>query len=255
MKLQAGSYLKELNSIDSTNTYLLNLIKKNAALPGMGVFTTTQTRGKGQRGHKWLGEPGKNLAISFAVPVKGIPLSRQFLFSAAVAGALCKYLTAVTGSKNNNVKWPNDIYYGHKKLAGILIESIIGPGKNSPGTSWQWAVIGIGINVNQTSFDAEVPNAISLQQITGQPHDIKMLAQQLVAYLQHSLQLFDNEQDERVLGRYNRHLYRQNEQVNFKTAEGDFTAVIKEVLLNGQLAVSTVTGDRNLTHGVQEWVV
>ena len=62
---------------------------------------------------------------------------------------------------NAFIKWPNDLYWRDRKAGGILIENII------RGKDWQSAVAGIGININQTSFDPDITNAISLKQITG----------------------------------------------------------------------------------------
>ncbi len=151
--------LIELESVDSTNNYAMARIHEGMAFDGMVCLARHQWAGKGQRGKSWLDEPGQNLIMSLVIEPGTLILSQQFLFSAAVALGILDLIYTI---KNDNwrIKWPNDIYWNDRKAAGILIESVI------KGKSWLFAVIGVGMNLNQESFPEEISNAISLKQIT-----------------------------------------------------------------------------------------
>ncbi|MFN1208770.1 biotin--[acetyl-CoA-carboxylase] ligase, partial [Enterococcus lactis] len=72
------------------------------------------------------------------------------------------------------IKWPNDIYFQDRKAGGILIENIIN------GQLWKWAVVGVGLNINQVQFLGDIESkAVSLKQITGKTFDCFQLAQEL----------------------------------------------------------------------------
>lgn len=148
----------------STNSYL----KENGEIPAMCfVAARSQTAGRGQRGNSWEAEPGKNLTFSFRFKPEELLPSRQFIISQAVALAMVEGLKqfGILGA----VKWPNDIYVGNMKIAGILIENQI------MGSSIQSSLIGIGLNVNQTEFLSDAPNPVSMSQISGMEYNLEEL--------------------------------------------------------------------------------
>lgn len=145
-----------LDEADSTNTY----VARNATslADDTVVYTDSQTAGRGQRGNSWESEPGKNLTFSMLVRPQNFPAIRQFSLSEAVAVAIVD----VIGEELEifaEIKWPNDIYWRNRKLAGILIEHAV------MGREIMHTVIGIGLNVNQHKFLSDAPNPVSLIQI------------------------------------------------------------------------------------------
>ena len=134
---------------------------------GTVIPTPRQTAGRGQRGNSWEMEPDKNLAFSYLLKNPAVAPAEQFYISEAaslaVVDALSDILPGVT------VKWPNDIYYGDRKLAGMLIEHSL------TSTKISQTIIGIGLNVNQQKFISDAPNPVSLSQITGREHDLTEL--------------------------------------------------------------------------------
>lgn len=142
-----------------------------AAEDGTVVATAEQSAGRGQRGNTWESEPGKNLTFSIVVR-RGFEAPRQFelsmLVSLGVTAALSKYLDP----SRLKVKWPNDIYFDDRKLAGILIENTV----NSRGI--ERSIVGIGLNVNQTEFMSEAPNPVSMKGITGETYDLETLLEE-----------------------------------------------------------------------------
>ena len=65
------------------------------------------------------------------------------------------------------IKWPNDIWVGDKKICGILIENIL------DGTGIGASIIGIGLNLNETGWPADLPNPVSLSELTGKRYDCR----------------------------------------------------------------------------------
>lgn len=146
-----------LKETKSTNSYLQEI---SADAPhGTVVAATSQTAGRGQRGNSWESEAGKNITMSMLLRPSVLP-SRQFLLSEAAALAVVHTLDGYLGD-GVSVKWPNDVYYGDRKICGLLIEHSLSGGKISH------TIAGIGLNVNQREFLSDAPNPVSLYQVTG----------------------------------------------------------------------------------------
>jgi BirA family transcriptional regulator, biotin operon repressor / biotin---[acetyl-CoA-carboxylase] ligase len=148
-----------LDSVSSTNSYASKLLKEEKPEEGTIIITEEQSAGKGQGTNTWESEKGKNLTFSLILYPNFLEASQQFMISKAIALGLQKYLAFRT--RHISIKWPNDIYYTDKKIAGILIENSI------IGSKINYSIIGIGININQTEFKSDAPNPVSLKQILG----------------------------------------------------------------------------------------
>jgi BirA family transcriptional regulator, biotin operon repressor / biotin---[acetyl-CoA-carboxylase] ligase len=219
--------LIELESVDSTNNYAMARIHEGMATDGLVCLAHNQQAGKGQRGKTWSSEPGQNLLMSLIIEPKSLQLSQQFLFSASIALGILDMLKDLE-SKNWSIKWPNDIYWNDRKAAGILVESI------TRGVSWPWAVVGIGMNLNQESFHADIPNAISLKQITGKSYQPVPVARELVPKIQNRLHILRKD-PERILEDFNRTLYKRDQVVSFRKGEELLITVLKSVDSQGLL--------------------
>ena len=132
----------ELDSIDSTNNYAMQLIDANKAQHGLTIVTQSQSEGKGQRGKTWLDAPGQSLLMSIIIHPKK-EINDQFVFNAAVAVAIANVLQKSNHNWDIRIKWPNDIIINAKKAGGILIENIL------RGSRWTHSVVGLGLNVKQ----------------------------------------------------------------------------------------------------------
>ncbi|MGN6531467.1 MAG: biotin--[acetyl-CoA-carboxylase] ligase, partial [Ginsengibacter sp.] len=163
-----------LDKVDSTNNYAMALIRKGDGTVIKPVFALEQTRGKGRRGKHWKSIKGANIILSIPLQIQGIAPSDQFQVSVAVAlscfDLFSKYILA-----NLFIKWPNDLFINDSKAGGVLIENVI------KGTLWQWAIIGIGLNINQEEFEEFNFKATSLKLATGKKYDVLYLAQELVS--------------------------------------------------------------------------
>lgn len=128
-----------------------------------------QFAGRGQTTKEWHSEKGKNLTFSILLQPNFLRLVDQFRLTIAVSLAMCQYLERFIPSEKVKIKWPNDIYVENRKIAGILIENIV------QKQDWKYAIIGIGINVNQAMFpDFIRERATSLKLETGREADFDL---------------------------------------------------------------------------------
>ena len=182
-----GVPLIELSTIDSTNIYAMAQIKEGLAKSGSCFRADYQTQGKGQHGRVWESSKGQNILCSYILELEKLDALKKWAptdqigFSAAIALGIRAFFDAHTNG-DTKIKRPNDIYWRDRKAGGILIENLL------KGTVWTWAVIGIGININQTVFSPEAPNPVSLKQITGRDWDILSLQEALSKALNKSIQ-------------------------------------------------------------------
>ena len=139
----------------------------------MTIRSDFQTTGKGKHGNSWQAEERKNLLFTTILDTKGFQLHDQFLLNAFACLSVADYLMTNADIRNVTIKWPNDIYAENKKIAGILIENII------RGSTWTHAIIGIGLNVNQTYFP-DMHWATSMQLETGKTVKINLLMKELL---------------------------------------------------------------------------
>ena len=246
-----------LDSVDSTNNYAMAKVHAGLAKHGDGWYAHHQTTGKGQRGKKWHTGNGKNIAISIVIEPSRLLISEQFKLSAATALACFDFFSAYAGDETT-IKWPNDIYWRDRKAGGILIENVIGKstGTASPAnrSKWKFAIAGIGININENSFDTELTNAVSLKQITGKDFEPVELAKQLHQLVLKRVHELYEKPFEAVLKEYNKHLYKINQPVWLKKNNIDFESVIKGVTETGQL-YTTDRIDNFFDFGEVEWIL
>jgi len=226
----------EVHETASTNSYLLRLA---STLPGGTViYTPRQTAGRGQKGNSWESEPGKNIACSMLLKLPPVKAREQFAISEATALAVRDALAA-QGGEGFAVKWPNDVYWHDRKIAGILIENSL------QGTDIATSVVGIGINVNQEQFVSDAPNPVSLKQITGRDHDLDALMHAVCEQLERQVSaLADSSERTSLHDRYRAALYRNDGAEHaFETADGErLMAVIDDVLPMGELQLRHADG-------------
>jgi BirA family transcriptional regulator, biotin operon repressor / biotin---[acetyl-CoA-carboxylase] ligase len=243
---EIGSPFIELQQVDSTNNYATGLVHAGMAQEGTVVFAHEQTRGKGQRNKTWKAQKGANIIMSAVVQPRPLPLSRAFLFSMATANALHRFFSPYAGSETK-VKWPNDLYWRDRKAGGILIENII------MGSEWNYAIVGLGININQVEFPGLKTRAVSLRQITGREFDVLELARELCHHLQQSYALLES-YPEVIRDEYHRNLYKLNEPVRLRQNSRVFETTIKGVTPLGDL-VTFSTVEERFSMGEVEWVI
>ena len=241
-----GSPFIELQSVDSTNNYARSLLHEGVAEHGTAIFAHEQFAGKGQRTRSWLTEKDANIVLTIMLKPAPLQVSEQFKLSMAIAVATQNFLSKYAGN-DTRIKWPNDLYYGDRKAGGILIENIV-------SGSWQWAIIGIGINVNQVNFSPELPNPISLKQITNKDFDTILLAKELCDHLEKNFHQLIAGDFSPIYSQYNNYLYKKDKKVRLKKDNRVFEAIIKSVSPPGKLVVEHAI-EEEFEFGEIEWIV
>ncbi len=165
-----------LEQIDSTNAYLQRL-QSECDIRNWVVSADMQTAGKGMGSNSWESEVGKNLTFSLALDVSFLPAEKQFLLSEAVPLGIVEVLDKLLPVEKLSIKWPNDIYYGNRKLAGILINSTI------KANMMDISIIGIGLNVNQMQFQDWPTHPVSLKLITGKDFELQPFLEQIAEHI------------------------------------------------------------------------
>lgn len=244
-KAPLGNPFIELQSVDSTNNYALAQVHAGLAQHGAAFFAHEQWAGKGQRGKTWVAEKDSSLIVSVVINPQPLIIAQQFQLSACVAVSFCEFFSRYAGDATS-IKWPNDIYWQDRKAGGILVENVINSSK------WQWAIAGMGININQPSFAEELKNPVSLRQITGRTFDTVELAKELCLILdQHFNELIDTGFDH-IYQLYTSHLYKKGQVVRFKKGSRTFEATIKTISPEGRLIVQHAT-EEEFMWGEVEW--
>jgi len=191
-------YVIPLDQCDSTNNYIkTNHERLKDKLPVL-VTSSLQTAGRGREKRKWVSPEGKGLYSSFGFNLEN---SQNLPLLPLIAGIgvieTLKKMTAI----EMGLKWPNDVLYKNKKIAGILIENIITAAEI-------FCIIGIGINLNHTTadFPGELQEkAISLKTITGLNTSAEQINPVLAALLFQWLEKLKTGANEEIIQTANRY--------------------------------------------------
>ncbi len=153
----------------------------------LAVWADMQEAGRGRQGRTWHGAPGKDVEVTFRAA--GLPVERPLRLAPVLATATVLALESFAGEMLA-LDWPNDVVWRGRKLAGILVDaqSSRGDATRGAGTRDVGLLIGIGVNVNRTSFPPELlERATSLALISGRMHEraeiVLRLAQSIDAAL------------------------------------------------------------------------
>lgn len=216
--------------LTSTNTEAARLDNERPLAHGDTVSCHTQSAGRGQRGNTWESAPGENLTMSILLRPEGIRPAEQFTVSEAVALAVVDLLA--DNGITAEVKWPNDIYVGNRKICGILIENVI------TTTAITRSIAGIGLNVNQTRFISDAPNPVSMKQLTGVTYDLDRLRDALAGIVLRNL----NERPS-LHCRYMSALWRRNGyHLYAEPGSAPFPAAIAAIAPTGHITLKTPDG-------------
>ena len=223
--------VKKLDVTDSTNNWLRHI----PLMPDVDfLFVTTeyQTAGKGQGNNRWESERGKNLLFSVKCLPWRVKASQQYLLLQTVAVAVCLVLRRqLCDSDKCRIKWPNDIYYGDKKLSGTLSECTL---RNAYVNEF---IAGVGINVNQLSFLSDAPNPVSMAQIAEHDLDRNLLLDEIAKELAYWFKYITNEDYNPIINKYQEIMYRRTGMHRYYDKYGEFEATYEDILPNGHLVL------------------
>ena len=242
-----GQNFHVLACVDSTNNYAMAQVHSGAARQGETYFALEQTAGKGQREKKWITTAGENILMSTVLYPAPLLIHHLPFLNMCVALS-CYQLLQPFLQEKIKIKWPNDLYWNDRKAGGILIEN------GFQGTRWQFAIVGIGLNINQTDFPPHLPNAISLKNVLGIETDVLLLANALCSLLENNYQKLLHGETGMLLHEYNKSLYKRYETVRLRRGNVIFSAKIEGVDEQGCLLVHRSLLQR-FQAGEVEWMM
>lgn len=241
----------ELDEVTSTNDFLRCYHPVGPERRLTLVTAEYQTAGRGAATNRWESASGQNLLFSLLTHPRHIPAERMFVLSEALALAIREALSSFPLPPSPfTIKWPNDIYYGDRKVCGMLIENEL------RGAQVERCVMGVGVNVNQTVFESDAPNPLSLAQIIGHPLERRFVLERIVAAFDKYYGWTEQGRGEELHAMYLSHLYGKGEVRQFADKEGPFCGTITDVEPTGHLIVRDDMGrDRRYAFKEVEYVM
>lgn len=237
---QIGTPHLHFKEVDSTNAVARRQIDQHSAPEGMLITADIQTHGRGQYGRTWISAERQNILMSVILKPTFLSISSQFDLNIAVSLAVADIISQFC--PDTRIKWPNDIYVGDNKIAGILIQNFI------QGQQIAHAIIGIGINVSQKEWPPEILNVTSL--VREGLKEIK--SDELIQILCDELEkryngLEENKDDFRK--EYTNQLYRLHQTTSFFLNEQEQIGKILGVDEIGRLIIEQNNGIKAFNHG------
>ncbi len=235
-------YHKHLKSIDSTNRYMRDeadaLWLQAGDATAIVVTTDSQTAGRGQRENIWHSAPNCNLLMSILVKPKSLNVKEQFYLSQAVALAVKRALTEF--GIETKLKWPNDIYVGNRKLCGILVEL------DCLGQNIGQAIIGIGLNVNQTKFQKMDKTPVSMRMISKQDFSLDKVRCSLLSSFSEYYAMLSVARYKAISNEYLDSLSGYGSVMTYRDKSGCFQATIKNVAASGHIVLQRIDGQESI---------
>jgi BirA family biotin operon repressor/biotin-[acetyl-CoA-carboxylase] ligase len=238
-----GSKIYFYDHLTSTNSEAARLLKETGLPEGALISAAFQSAGRGQKDNKWESEANKNLLISVILFPVNIGPDQQFFISMAISLGICDFLKRYIPACS--IKWPNDIYINNDKIAGVLIENSI------MGSSIEYSIAGIGLNLNQEKFTGDAPNPVSLKNITMMNYNIQICLKQLSFDLDKRYKQLLSENWSQIRTDYTSKLYRIGSQHEYSDRDGIFTGCIESVADDGILTIRQQDG-RIKSYGFKE---
>jgi BirA family biotin operon repressor/biotin-[acetyl-CoA-carboxylase] ligase len=237
-----GKDIHFLPDCHSTNDIALQALRQKEAYEGSIFITNHQTHGKGQRGNTWETKPGENLTFSLVLQPHFLDLSEQFLLNMAISNAIWQGMQEYIPQLH--VKWPNDLVVpGAGKIGGILIENLVG------SKGWEYAVVGIGLNINQREFSS--PQATSLSLVTGSSYPLEELFKLLITHVEQAYLALKKGKRELLKQEYLRHLYLLNQWAQYRVGEQTLEGKIIGLSEMGNLLLELPSGQQQ-SFGIKE---
>jgi len=241
-----GNEIIRLKEIDSTNRFFMDWLSREKLEEGTLVITDNQSAGRGTDGAIWESEPFMNLTFSFILYPSFLAIDAQFYLNKVISLGLADVVReALPGREDIRIKWPNDIYIGDHKVAGTLIQNGV------KGSQFEFALIGIGLNVNQGSFKGEAANPVSLQMMSGKKFDLEDVLKQTISKIEQRYELLKKGSKLAIDEDYLKFLYRIQQLSGFIYKGHPIKAKITGVNRYGQLILE-IPGEKIIECDLKE---
>ena len=221
-------------SIDSTNSYLAST--KYSTKPQICI-TREQTKGKGQHGRNWVSQKDGSIIFSMRKSFnEGVNLNGLSL----IAGmAIIKSIEAECQLSGLKIKWPNDIYYGDKKLAGILME-------NTHYKSNQLVLVGVGINYQLVDTNEIDEPWVDLSRILNKLPNFQQLTAKIINNILFFLEDFQINGLSNLLSEWHHYDMLKGVRIKFRESNIELQGQIDGITHQGALKVLTKDGVKEL---------
>lgn len=220
----------------STNEDVKKLASEGAG-DGTLVVADMQTAGRGRRGRTWASPKGESVYMSLLLRPRCKPDQASALTLVMALAVLEAIEETVPGK--GGIKWPNDIVMNGRKVCGILTE--MGLKQNAI----DYVVVGVGINVNQSSFVEEIAStATSLSLVCGKELERTELIGRVLYYFEQEYAEFEKTFDlAGLVNRYNRYLLNREREVRVLDPKGEYEGVALGINSQGELLVKRQNGE------------
>ncbi len=231
MKQFVWNSILEFEKVTSTNSAAEKLLVEGKPVEGSVITARYQSGGQGLGTNVWESRIGENLLMSLIVYPDFIRPGQQFLLHKISSLAVLDAVRYFTHSEDVTIKWPNDIYAGKKKIAGILTKNVIS------GEVIKSSVIGIGLNVNQINFNDQLPNPVSMKMIGDETFDIRQVMEGLCKYFNYYYKLLHQNNLDEIDELYLNALLNHHVEANYRVGKVIFAGIIEGVTEFGRLQV------------------
>lgn len=245
-----GKKIIKLNTVPSTNNYALDLLKNEQVVEGTIIIARHQTAGRGQRDKIWTSQPGMNLLCSIVLRPVFLEIHQQFQLNKVIALAVLNALQQYVPSFSLQIKWPNDIIAGDRKLAGLLLENTI------KGRQIVSCVAGIGVNLNQDVFPKESGKPVSLKALSGKSFGDSDILEAIVGYLEPFYLRLKSGRFEEFDREFNRKLWYMDKVISFEWRGNTRCGRLLSVNASGLLCVELESGElQEFRSGEIRWLI
>lgn len=232
----ADTMIYRLHETDSTNFEAERLLAKSHPAEGTVILADFQRSGKGLGTNRWESNRSENILMSMILYPEFLPAEDQFMLNKATSLSVAACVQQLLPDTAVHIKWPNDIYAGYGKIAGILIKNTIS------GLILSKAIVGIGLNVNQRKFSSGIPNPVSMAGIAGRDFQREEVVRVLMNELDRHYALLKKQDDETLNRDYLKKLLNYNRQALYNDGGQNFTGIIRGVDQFGHLKLETANG-------------
>lgn len=222
----AWSAIHVFEALDSTSSWL----KTQNQSPTV-CLAETQTQGRGRNGNPWLSPNAENIYLSFNWRFESLPAHLPLL-SLWIGIAVAETIESM-GIKGHGIKWPNDLYWQHKKLGGILIET---------SNASSEVIVGIGINTNVSVMEGVDQPWASLSAVKGESIDRNKLLVELLNTLFTMMESFSTLNIDTLLSQWSKWDLIRGKPVSFLHKGEVCEGVAQGIDLSGHLLVKLESG-------------
>jgi len=228
----------KLKETDSTNDYLETLLSEENLAEGTVVISDYQRMGKGMLQNSWQSETGKNLLFSILLKPLELHANRQFFLSKTISLAIHDMLADILNPESIHIKWPNDIVASSLKMGGTLIKC------NLRNTSVQQAIVGIGLNINQTVFPENI-TATSILIETGRDSVLDQVLGELLKKIDFRIDQLNSKEFKKIDLDYRKWLLGFGKWIQFSRSGKIFDGKILNVGDDGRLKLENRDGTKS----------